>query len=59
MIAKPCKDKEKISLSSGEEKNYKNDIRDNTDPKQAKDKYPPQLLVIIEGKLQTIKKKGL
>ena len=51
MATKRCRDRGGISLSSGKEENHKTDTRDDTNPDQAKDKYPLQLWVAMGGKL--------
>ena len=40
MAAKRCRDRGGISFSSEEEENNESNIRDDTDPDQANDKYP-------------------
>ena len=39
MVAKCCGNRGRISLSSKKEENYESNIRDDTDPDQANDKY--------------------
>ena len=48
MAAKRCRDREGISLSIEEEKNYESDTGDNIDPDQVNDKYPLQYWVSIK-----------
>ena len=43
MAVKRCRNKREISLPSGKKRNDKNDTGNDTDPDQAKDKYPLQL----------------
>ena len=40
MVAKCCRKRKRISLSSREKKNHESNTRDDTNPDQAKDKYP-------------------
>ena len=59
IAAKRRKDRRRISLSKGKEGNHKSNTGDDTDLDQAKNKYLLQLWVVIEGKLQTTKKRRL
>ena len=57
IVTKCYKDRKRISLSSRDERNYKSNTRDNTNPDQANGKYLLQLWVVVREKLYVSKKK--